>query len=209
MIKLLLLFFTFLKIGLFTIGGGYAMIPMIESEVIGQGWLTEAELINFLAISESTPGPFAINMATFVGVSQGEAIFGNVFGSIIGGIVATLGVITPSIIIIILIFKAYEKFITNKYVKAVMNGIKAVVCGMIFVISAELILKEIFKSGIETHFIFDYKALIIIAILVALKLIFKKKMNPIIIEYDFLFALKNAKGIVIIRMVEVLLRHLI
>ncbi len=180
MIKLLLLFWTFFKIGLFTVGGGYAMIPMIESEVIGQGWLTEAELINFLAISESTPGPFAINMATFVGVSQGQAIFGNLFGSIIGGIVATLGVITPSIIIIILIFKAYEKFITNKYVKAVMNGIKAVVCGMIFVIAGELILKEIFKSGIETHFIFDYKALIIIAILVALKLIFKKKMNPII-----------------------------
>lgn len=181
MIKLLLLFWTFFKIGLFTIGGGYAMIPMIESEVIGQGWLTETELINFLAISESTPGPFAINMATFVGVSQGEAIFGNIFGSIIGGIVATLGVITPSIIIIILIFKAYEKFITNKYVKAVMNGIKAVVCGMIFLIAFELIFKEIFKSGVATNFVFDYKALIIIVILVALKLIFKKKMNPIVL----------------------------
>lgn len=181
MIKLLLLFWTFFKIGLFTIGGGYAMIPMIESEVIGQGWLTETELINFLAISESTPGPFAINMATFVGVSQGEAIFGNIFGSIIGGIVATLGVITPSIIIIILIFKVYEKFITNKYVKAVMNGIKAVVCGMIFLIAFELIFKEIFKSGVSTHFVFDYKALIIIIILVALKLIFKKKMNPIVL----------------------------
>lgn len=180
MIKLLLLFWTFFKIGLFTIGGGYAMIPMIESEVISKGWLTEAELINFLAISESTPGPFAINMATFVGVSQGEAIFGNLFGGIIGAIFATLGVITPSIIIIILIFKAYERFITNKYVKAVMNGIKAVVCGMIFVIAGELILKEIFKSGIDTHFVFDYKALIIIAILTTLKLIFKKKMNPII-----------------------------
>ena len=181
MIKLLLLFWTFFKIGLFTIGGGYAMIPMIESEVIGQGWLTETELINFLAISESTPGPFAINMATFVGVSQGEAIFGNIFGSIIGGIVATLGVITPSIIIIILIFKVYEKFITNKYVKAVMNGIKAVVCGMIFLIAFELIFKEIFKSGVATNFVFDYKALIIIVILVALKLIFKKKMNPIVL----------------------------
>ena len=171
MIKLLLLFFTFLKIGLFTIGGGYAMIPMIESEVISKGWLTEVELVNFLAISESTPGPFAINMATFVGVNE---------AGILGGIFATLGVITPSIIIIILIFKMYEKFITNKYVKAVMNGIKAVVCGMIFVIAFELILKEIFKSGITKEFIIDYKALIIIAILVALKLIFKKKMNPII-----------------------------
>lgn len=172
MIKLLLLFGTFFKIGLFTIGGGYAMIPMIESEVITKGWLTETELINFLAISESTPGPFAINMATFVGVSQ---------AGILGGIFTTLGVISPSIIIIIAIFKIYEKFITNKYVMAVMNGIKAVVCGMIFVIAAELILKEIFKSGIEVDIVFDYKALIIIVILAGLKLIFKKKINPIIL----------------------------
>lgn len=171
MIKLLLLFWTFFKIGLFTVGGGYAMIPMIESEVISKGWLTEEALINFLAISESTPGPFAINMATFVGVSQ---------KGILGGVFATLGVIAPSIIIIILIFKVYEKFIKNKYVKAVMNGIKAVVCGMIFVIAAELILKEIFKAGIDTKFVFDYKALIIIAILTTLKLVYKKKMNPII-----------------------------
>ena len=171
-IKLLLLFWTFFKIGLFTIGGGYAMIPMIESEVISRGWLTETELFNFLAISESTPGPFAINMATFVGVNE---------AGIIGGIFTTLGVITPSIIIIILIFKVYEKFITNKYVKATMNGIKAVVCGMIFVIAGELILKEIFKSGFDNLLNFDYKAVIIIAILVALKLIFKKKMNPIIL----------------------------
>ena len=81
MIKLLLLFWTFFKIGLFTIGGGYAMIPMIESEVIGKGWLTEIELINFLAISESTPGPFAINMSTFVGVSQ---------AGVLGGIITTI-----------------------------------------------------------------------------------------------------------------------
>lgn len=170
--KLLLLFWTFFKIGLFTIGGGYAMIPMIESEVISRGWLTETELINFLAISESTPGPFAINMATFVGVNQ---------AGIIGGIFTTLGVITPSIIIIILIFKVYERFITNKYVAAVMNGIKAVVCGMIFVIAFELILKEIFKEGFDNLLAFDYKALIIIGVLVALKLIFKKKMNPIVL----------------------------
>lgn len=170
--KLLLLFWTFFKIGLFTIGGGYAMIPMIESEVISRGWLTETELINFLAISESTPGPFAINMATFVGVNE---------AGIIGGIFTTLGVITPSIIIIILIFKVYEKFITNKYVAAVMNGIKAVVCGMIFFIAFELILKEIFKEGFDNLLAFDYKALIIIGVLVALKLIFKKKMNPIVL----------------------------
>ncbi|MBQ8293338.1 MAG: chromate transporter [Bacilli bacterium] len=171
MLKLLELFWTFLKIGLFTIGGGYAMIPMIESEVISRGWLTETELVNFLAISESTPGPFAINMATFVGVSQ---------AGIIGGIFTTLGVITPSIVIIIAIFKIYEKFISNKYVQAAMNGIKAVVCGMIFFIAIELLLKELFKT-VDTNIVFDYKALIILVILVGLKLIFKKKLNPIIL----------------------------
>lgn len=171
MLKLLLIFWTFFKIGLFTIGGGYAMIPMIESEVISKGWLTETQLVNFLAIAESTPGPFAINMATFVGVNQ--------YG-ILGGIVATLGVITPSIIIIIIIYKVYEKFIKNKYVQAVMNGIKAVVCGMIFMIALELIYKEIFKTVNEKLF-FDYKALIIIAVLGALKLIFKKKVTPIML----------------------------
>mgnify|MGYP003296095742 CR=1 FL=1 len=171
MIKLLMIFWTFFKIGLFTIGGGYAMIPMIESEVISKGWLTETELINFLAISESTPGPFAINMATFVGVNE--------YG-ILGGIFATLGVITPSIVIIILIYKAYEKFIKNKYVQAVMNGIKAVVCGMIFMIAFELIFKEIFKT-VDTKLFFDYKALIIISILGILKLIFKKKLSPVML----------------------------
>lgn len=171
MLKLLLIFWTFFKIGLFTIGGGYAMIPMIESEVISKGWLTETQLVNFLAIAESTPGPFAINMATFVGVNQ--------YG-ILGGIIATLGVIAPSIIIIIIIYKVYEKFIKNKYVQAVMNGIKAVVCGMIFMIALELIYKEIFKTVNEELF-FDYKALIIIAVLGGLKLIFKKKVTPIML----------------------------
>ena len=171
MLKLLLLFWTFFKIGLFTIGGGYAMIPMIESEVIAKGWLTETELVNFLAISESTPGPFAINMATFVGVNE--------FG-ILGGIVTTLGVITPSIIIIIIIYKVYEKFIKNKYVQAAMHGIIADVCGMIFLIALELFYKEIFKTVNEELF-FDYKALIIISVLGILKLIFKKKVTPVML----------------------------
>ena len=70
--KYLMLFLTFFKIGLFTIGGGYAMIPMIEDEVIGQGWISQDDFSNFLAISESTPGPFAINMATFIGYVRGN-----------------------------------------------------------------------------------------------------------------------------------------
>ncbi|MGB4181490.1 MAG: chromate transporter, partial [Bacilli bacterium] len=68
------LFFVFFTIGLFTLGGGYAMIPMIEEQVIARGWITQEELINFIGISESTPGPFAVNMATFIGQTQGGVL---------------------------------------------------------------------------------------------------------------------------------------
>ena len=88
------LFLTFLKIGAFTFGGGYAMIPLIRDECLKSGWLTEDELLNFIAISESTPGPIAINMATFVGSSQ---------AGFWGSFLATLGVVLPSFVIILLI----------------------------------------------------------------------------------------------------------
>ena len=87
------LFLTFLKIGAFTFGGGYAMIPLIRESVLGYGWLSEEQILNFIAIAESTPGPIAVNMATFVGASQ---------AGILGALVATLGVVLPSFIIILL-----------------------------------------------------------------------------------------------------------
>ena len=87
------LFFTFLKI---TIGGGYAMIPLIQSEVLANGWLTQQQLVDFIAVSESTPGPFAINIATFVGMKT--------YG-VLGALATTTGVILPSFVIILLIAK--------------------------------------------------------------------------------------------------------
>ena len=171
MIEFLILFWTFFKIGLFTIGGGYAMIPMIESEVMNKGWLTEVELANFLAISESTPGPFAINIATFIGFRQ----FG-VFGSI----VATIGMVTPSFIIIIAVFKIYEKVIGNKAVKAVLNGIKAVVIGLILAVVVNLTYNELIIE-VEDSFSIRWSSLAIFGILIALMVVFKKKMNPILL----------------------------
>lgn len=90
------LFITFFKIGLFTFGGGYAMIPMITDEVVAKGWATAQMLTDFIAIAESTPGTFAINTATFIGMEQ---------MGVIGAIFATLGVIMPSFIIILIIAK--------------------------------------------------------------------------------------------------------
>ena len=92
------LLFTFFKIGLFTFGGGYAMIPLITEEVTNKGWLDFAQIFDFIAISESTPGPFAINIATFVGYTQGT----DFWTGLSGAIMATIGVILPSFIIIII-----------------------------------------------------------------------------------------------------------
>ena len=95
------LFWTFFKIGAFTFGGGYAMLPLIQEAVLTKGWATSEALINFIAVSESTPGPFAINMATYIGSEQ---------GGVFGAFCATLGVVMPSFIVILLVAKFFDKF---------------------------------------------------------------------------------------------------
>ena len=102
------LFLTFFKIGAFTFGGGYAMLPFIQEEVLANGWMGSQEITDFIAVSESTPGPFAINMATFIGNSVGSQY--GVLGGIFGAFCATLGVVLPSFIIILIVAKCYEKF---------------------------------------------------------------------------------------------------
>ena len=104
---LIKLFLAFLKIGAFTFGGGYAMIAMIQAEAERHGWLTQEELVDFVALSESTPGPLAVNMATFVGIRT---------GGILGAIIATIGIVLPSFIIILIIAKCFEKYKKSKAV---------------------------------------------------------------------------------------------
>ncbi|QSX07365.1 chromate transporter [Sedimentibacter sp. zth1] len=116
------LLFTFFKIGLFTIGGGYAMIPLLQNELLSKGWATLDEIINFIAISESTPGPFAVNMATFVGVKM---------GGVLGAISTTLGVILPSLIIILIIAKYFDNFKDNFYAKSALSGLRPAVIGLL------------------------------------------------------------------------------
>lgn len=116
------LFLTFLKIGAFTFGGGYAMLPLIEAEVISHGWLSEEELVNFIAVSESTPGPFAVNISTYVGMET---------AGIFGAITSTFGVILPSFVIILIVAHIYEAFKKNKIVKGCMSGLKPAVIGLI------------------------------------------------------------------------------
>ena len=116
------LFLSFFEIGLFTFGGGYAMISLIRDKTLAFGWLTEDELLNMIAVSESTPGPIAVNMATFVGSME---------GGILGSLVATLGVVLPSFIIILLISAVVKGLLKYKGVQAFLNGVRPCIVSLI------------------------------------------------------------------------------
>lgn len=151
----LLLFAVFFTIGLFTIGGGYAMIPMIQEQVVSRGWLTDNELLNFFAIAESTPGPFAVNTATLVGFRLGNSYLGFP-GGLIGALISTLAVILPSFVIILIIAKYIENFLKYKQVQWAMNGIKAVVVGLLFSVVFDLLLKNVFGLDSFLQFFENY-----------------------------------------------------
>lgn len=117
------LFISFFKIGAFSFGGGYAMLPLIEKEIIDiHGWLTTTEFIDILAVSEMTPGPIAINSATFLGYKV---------AGVMGSITATIAVVLPSFIVMSLIFHFISKFKNTPYVEWIFSGIRPVVLGLI------------------------------------------------------------------------------
>jgi len=136
------LFWTFFKIGLFTIGGGQAMIPMIMTNVVDKGWMEYDSLINFIAISESTPGPFAVNIATYTGIET---------GGIFGAICATLGVVLPSVIIILLIAKIFTQFMKKRAVKEVFLGVGSTVTGLLASVWLSLFLTLIFGISVANY----------------------------------------------------------
>ena len=120
--ELLDLFLTFARIGLFTFGGGYGMLPLIQQEVVSRGWMDAQTLVRLIGICESTPGPIAINMATFVGANR---------AGLAGSLCATLGVVLPSFVVILLIAAVLKGFRENRYVRAALSGIRPVVAGLI------------------------------------------------------------------------------
>lgn len=169
------LFIEFFLIGLFTFGGGYAMIPLVRETVLENGWLTEAQFYDFIGVCESTPGPIAVNMATFVGSDQA-----GVFGSIC----ATLGVVLPSFIIILIIAMISGKFLKNKYVQRALKGIKAVVLGLIISTGIIFIIKT-FGFVSLNEFNFNLISTIILVLLFIIyygySFIRKKKINAILL----------------------------
>ena len=128
------LFLTFLQIGAFSFGGGYGMISLMREETLSHGWLTEDALLNMIAVAESTPGPIAVNMATFVGSSQ---------GGVLGAVVATLGVILPSFIIILLIAMALRSLMKYAGVKAFLGGIRPCVVGLILATALTMLMSRL------------------------------------------------------------------
>ena len=171
------LFYTFFLIGLFTFGGGYAMIPMIEDQIVGKGWMTDAQLSDFIAISETTPGPFAINISTFVGSQT---------GGIFGAICSTIGVILPSFIIILLVAIILSKFLKNRFVKGALNGVKPVIVALIAVTAVTFFIKAMLFSGNAIRSVpmyFDRAAFTLLFVLASFAIIYrinkKKSVNPI------------------------------
>ena len=173
------MFLTFFKVGLFTVGGGYAMLPFIQSEVLAHEWMSEEAIINFIAVSESTPGPFAINIATYVG-SQVGAEYG-VWGSIFGSFCATLGTVLPSFIIILIVAKCFEKFKENKFVKGAMTGLRPTVVGLIGAAIISMVLTVFFPAGFGLEAFRGAALYISLATCAVMTFLAFKKVHPIII----------------------------
>lgn len=170
------LFLLFFLIGLFTIGGGYAMLPIIVEQVVSRGFLSFETITNFVALAEATPGPFAINAATLVGFEVGFANFG-IAGALIGAVTTTIAVVIPSFSIIYLIAKYFNDFIHLRWVKNALKGIKAIVIGLILGVAISLIKTNIFRG--EVGFTeFDIYAFIVAVVIYILTRFFKK-IGPI------------------------------
>ena len=174
---LLKLFLSFLKIGAVSFGGGYGMIAMIRDDCLANEWLTEDELLNFIAVAESTPGPIAVNMATFVGSSE---------GGVLGALLATLGVVLPSFVIILLVATLLTKLLKYRGVKATLAAVRPAIVGMIIGVSVTMLLSVVIGlKTIGTPISFSCEALIIFCsvalISIEYSVLRKKSISPIIL----------------------------
>lgn len=166
------LFLTFFKIGIVSFGGGYAMLALMRDEIMARGWLGDEMIMNFIGISESTPGPISVNMATFVGSSQ---------AGFFGSLCATLGLILPSFIIILIIATLLKSLMKNVYVSSALDGAQPVAVGLIAATGISFMISIVFPDfgniniinaikNIET----DIETYVIAALVFAFMMIFKK-----------------------------------
>ena len=175
------LFLVFLEIGAFSFGGGYGMISMIREKTLAHGWLTEAELLNVIAVAESTPGPIAVNMATFVGSTQ---------AGFFGSVLATLGVVLPSFIIILIISALIRDLLKYSGVKAFLGGVRPCVVGLILA-TAMIFLMRILLGFVKIgdSLAFDFRGAVIFAVIILISKgapkyaprLIKKSPSPIVL----------------------------
>ena len=170
------LFLTFLERGAVSFGGGYGMISIIREQMFAHGWLTESELLNFIAVAESTPGSLAVNMATFIGASQ---------GGLLGAFLATLSVALPAFIIILVIAAVISDLLKYAGVNAFLGGIRPAVVGMIIATAVTMFLKTLLSVGnIGDAVSVDLRGLVILAILAVIHIVWrklrKKRPSPIL-----------------------------
>ena len=177
------LFWTFFFFFLFTFGGGYAMLPLIQAAVEEKGWLTEEALVNFVAVSESTPGPFAVNISTYIG---------SVKAGIPGAACATLGVALPSFIVILLVARFYARFKENRVVSGVMTGLKPAVIGLIGAAILNMGRTVFFSGGLSAAVLLTPAFLISLGIFIVMAVLAFKKVHPIL-----LIAISAAVGIAV------------
>ena len=170
----LLLFYEFFKTGLFAVGGGMATLPFLQDLAESTGWYSQSLITDMIAISESTPGPIGINMATYVGC--------NVAG-FFGGVVATMGEILPSIVIVVLISKSLDRFRGSKLVDSAFYGLRPAVTGLIAaagisVVQVSMFHMDLYKQTGALLDLFDFKKLIFFVL--AFAAIKKFKLHPIV-----------------------------
>ena len=169
---LLDLFWTFFKIGLFTFGGGYAMLPLIQAAVADHGWLSTEALLNVVAVSESTPGPFAVNIATYIGSEM---------GGIPGAACATLGVALPSFLIILIVARCYERFRASRIVSGVMTGLKPAVIGLIGSAILTMGSAVLFPGGFTAAVFTTLSFWVTVVIFAVVAVLAFKKVHPILL----------------------------
>ena len=176
------LFFEFFKIGLFSIGGGLATIPFL-TELSGRtGWFTTEELANMIAVGESTPGPIGVNMATYVGFTAGSQL--GPLAGILGSVIATLGLVVPSLLVILIIARILQKFRDNPLVSAAFSGLRPASMALIAaagcsVLKVSLLNTELYAETGSLPDLFCWKALILAAVLFFCIRRFKK-IHPIV-----------------------------
>lgn len=173
------LFLTFLEIGAVSFGGGYGMISLVREKVITNGWLTDGEFLNMIAVAESTPGPIAVNMATFVGSTK---------GGLLGAFLATLGVVLPAFIIMLIIASLIRNLLKYKGVQAALGGIRPAVVGLIIATASTMILSSVLglsTSGFSLEIPELIKNVAIFASVAGAATLYKKlkkkKISPILL----------------------------